>query len=150
LKVLKAGVWYLVAQGQGQARTYRVSRLLELTMLEQDFARPGDYDLAAYRLVWSARSRSSLYRGEATVRFSPRAQESQFILGPEAVRAVANTADLPDAEGWIRVVLPIESMRHAETDLLRFGAEAEVLDPPELRERLVEVAAAMIGRYRER
>jgi hypothetical protein len=92
-------------------------------MLEQDFARPGDYDLAAYWQVWSARSRSCLYRREATVRFSPRAQESQFILGPEAVRAVANTADPPDAE---------------------------VLDPPELRERLVEVAAPMIERYRER
>jgi predicted DNA-binding transcriptional regulator YafY len=71
------------------------------------------------------------------------------VLGPEAVQAINETASPPDAEGWIRAVLPIESLRHAETDLLRFGADAEVLEPPELRERLRGVAVAMVERYRD-
>lgn len=145
--VLKAGTWYLVAQGQGKARTYRVSRLVELTMLDQHFARPDDFGLASYWHAWSVRFRASLYRAEAVVRFSPRAQELLFLLGPEVVRSINETATPPDAAGWIRAIVPIESLRHAETDLLRFGADAEVLDPPELRERMAEIAAALAKRY---
>ena len=58
--VLKAGIWYLVAQGRGKARTYRVSRLLELTMLDDGFARPADFNLAAFWRTFAERFRASL------------------------------------------------------------------------------------------
>lgn len=146
--VLKAGTWYLAAQSHGKVRTYRVARLLDLTLLAECFERPAGFDLADFWRSFSARFRANLYRGEATVRLSPRARELLFLLGPEALQAAEATASPPDAEGWIVVTLPIESLRHAETDLLRFGAEAEVLAPPILRARLAEVAAAMLARYR--
>ena len=46
--VLKAGIWYLVARREGSLRTYRVSRILEATELEESFDRPTDFDLGAY------------------------------------------------------------------------------------------------------
>ena len=46
--VLKAGVWYLVANADGQPRTYRVSRVVRVTPLEEAFERPDAFDLAAF------------------------------------------------------------------------------------------------------
>jgi predicted DNA-binding transcriptional regulator YafY len=52
--------------------------------------------------------------------------------------------------GWVRTVIPIESIRHAHVEMLRFGADAEVLEPPELRERIIDWARALIDRYEVR
>src|SRR6516225_3565414 len=56
--VLKAGVWYLVARaggasaGKGAAlRTYRLSNILALTIAEEGFQRPKEFDLAVW---WQA------------------------------------------------------------------------------------------------
>jgi predicted DNA-binding transcriptional regulator YafY len=48
--VLKSGAWYLVGSVDAGIRTYRVSRVRELTILNDAFERPSDFDLAAY---WS-------------------------------------------------------------------------------------------------
>ena len=44
--------------------------------------------------------------------------------------------------------MPVGSVRQACVELLRFGAELEVVDPPELRARMTETAAAMSTLYR--
>jgi predicted DNA-binding transcriptional regulator YafY len=89
-----------------------------------------------------------LYRGEAVVRLSPRGLRLLFLLGPVVSRAAQESAGPPDAAGWTRVVLPIESIEHAQADLLRLGGDAEVLAPPELRRQMAETAAAMVQVYR--
>jgi predicted DNA-binding transcriptional regulator YafY len=38
-------------------------------------------------------------------------------------------------------------MPHAESTLLRLGADAEVVEPLELRERMAQTARAMTARY---
>src|SRR5207249_1410045 len=43
--VLKAGVWYLVAQVGDQPRTYRVSNFIDLAVTEESFERRKDFDL---------------------------------------------------------------------------------------------------------
>jgi predicted DNA-binding transcriptional regulator YafY len=39
--------------------------------------------------------------------------------------------------------LPVGSIRQPCVDLLRFGVDAEVLEPPELRAKMAEIAAGM-------
>jgi predicted DNA-binding transcriptional regulator YafY len=146
--VLKTDAWYLVARGADKIRTYRVARIRALTPLDEPFTRPANFHLADFWRPWSERFQASLYHGEATVRFSTRAQQLLFLLGPYVHRAASERADPPDAEGWIRTTFPIESLNHAEVDLLRFGPDAEVLGPPELRERLAAAAEALARRYR--
>jgi predicted DNA-binding transcriptional regulator YafY len=68
-------------------------------------------------------------------------------LGPVVTRAANETA-APDHDGWLRVTLPIESAEHALSDFLRLGAEAEVLAPPELRERVAQTVALLARIYR--
>ena len=45
------------------------------------------------------------------------------------------------------MVFPIESVQNVHRALLQFGADAEVVAPPELRARLAETAAALVALY---
>ena len=56
--VLKAGVWYLVAQKGDSFRTYRAARISEAETLDELYCRPADFDLEAY-WVRSPRRRAS-------------------------------------------------------------------------------------------
>jgi predicted DNA-binding transcriptional regulator YafY len=147
--VLKGGVWYLVARVSGQARAYRVSRILELETLEERFERPEGFDLAGFWRGWTEQFPARLYRSEATVRLSPRGVELlPHLFDPLVARAARERAGPPGEDGWVTMVMPTESIKHAHHDLLRLGAEAEVLAPRELRERMAETAAGLMEIYR--
>ena len=51
--ILKAGVWYLLAQRRGEERVYRVSRIVSARERGEPCNRPLDFDLAA---AWARRS----------------------------------------------------------------------------------------------
>ncbi|MEA2527617.1 MAG: hypothetical protein QOF73_4844 [Thermomicrobiales bacterium] len=147
--VLKGGAWYLVGAVAGQERTYRVSRILELETLDERCERPEGFDLVGYWTTWSEQFLTRLYRHEAVVRLSPRGLELfPYLFNTMATRAVMASAGTPDAEGWTRVTVPMESITHAPAELLRLGAEAVVIGPPELRERMAEIADGLAGLYR--
>lgn len=147
--VLKAGAWYLVASVDGSLRTYRVSRVRALQVYSETFARPEGFELASYWQEWSERFERWVYRDEAVVRFSPWAMEfAGYIFNPEMASAVERQrSNEPDAEGWVTLQLPIESVEQAPMDLLRLGAEVEVLEPAPLRKRMREVGMALAERY---
>lgn len=147
--VLKAGVWYLAARAPGgEVRTYRVARILDVTLLDEHFDRPDGFDLAAYWRSWSEGYRERLYPDEAVVRLSPRAMALLgYVLGPAAARTARTTAGAPDADGWSRAVVPIESVHQARRELLGFGADCEVLEPRELREAIAETVRELAARY---
>lgn len=145
--VLKGGVWYLVAQAGGKARTYRVSSIRTLETTDVAFARPDGFDLAAY---WEASSKAfeaQLYTGQATVRLSPRGMWMLAQL-PQAVEEMARaTAGPADTEGWVTAAIPIETVEHAAGEILKLGVEAEVLGPPDLRARMAEIVRRLAGVY---
>jgi predicted DNA-binding transcriptional regulator YafY len=147
--VLKGGAWYLVARATGQVRTYRVSRILELETLGERFERPEAFDLAAYWRAWSEEFQERRFRGEVVVRLSPRGLELLNVLSdPTTARRVTASVGPPDRDGWVQAVLPVESLRHAEVNLLRLGADAEVLAPSELRARIAATACVLADLYR--
>ena len=146
--VLKAGAWYLMARAEQQIRTYRIARLLALESLDEPFDRPPDFDLAASWHEWAKRFEEESYRGEATVRLGPRARELlPYLAAPAVVRAVAAVGIPPGADAWLTATIPIESFNHAIGDLLRLGAEVEVLAPPQLRARMAETVRILAHRY---
>jgi predicted DNA-binding transcriptional regulator YafY len=146
--VLKTGNWYLIARSEGGDRTYRVDRVRELTTLEETFERPGEFDLAEFWRAYLDRFHREMFSGEAVVRFSPEGMRRLLhLLTPAVIQAARDNAGEPDDAGWVRTVIPIESVRHAHGDLMRFGAEAEVLAPAELRDLITGSARAMLGLY---
>jgi predicted DNA-binding transcriptional regulator YafY len=145
--VLKNGVWYLVGRVAGDIRTYRVSRIASLTVLDESFTPPEGFDLQAHWQTSEAAFEDTLYRDQARVRLSPLGMQRASRLTRARARAVAESASAPDADGWREARLPIESLREGVGTLATLGAEVEVLGPPDLRAAMAEMAAAMARMY---
>jgi predicted DNA-binding transcriptional regulator YafY len=146
--VLKGGIWYLVALHRGRERTYRVSRLRNVIVRDQRFVRPDAFDLSGHWQASSLAFEESLLRHEVVARLSPAALAAlPHALEPAAARAAAASAGPPDAEGWVRVVIPTESIDYAASELLQLGVGAEVLEPVELRRHLADTALHLASLY---
>ncbi|WP_433301626.1 helix-turn-helix transcriptional regulator [Actinoplanes sp. CA-030573] len=146
--VLKAGRWYLVATAGDHVTAYRVSNILEAEVRDEPAVRPPGFDLAAYWREWADRYERSVYRDTATVRMTEAALRLMpFVFPPEMARAAREAAGPPDEDGWLITTVPIESVRHGHIELLKLGAEAEVLEPAELRARFAETARGLTARY---
>jgi len=77
----------------------------------------------------------------------PSGQTVAYVEEPY-VKARMRLEDTTDADGWRIATLPVgKTVWHAVTELLRLGAEAEVLAPADLREKMAEVAQGMAARY---
>lgn len=146
--VLKAGRWYLAARSRGRIATYRVSRVLALTATGGGFDRPADFDLPEYWRGWSEQFERRLYPRIAMVRMSPLARDlASFYLGAVGAKAVRDAEEPPDRDGWQRVALPVEAGAPALGELLRFGAELEVLEPDGLRREVADAVRKMGALY---
>lgn len=149
--VLKSGTWYLVAAGTAQdasVRAYRVSRILDLETLPGRSARPPGFDLAVYWDGWLEEFEQRVYRLDVVVRVAQRLLPTLPQILQSAILARSGAPPHPtDADGWTVMTLAFESADHAALDLLRFGPDVEVLAPPEVRERLTAMAAAVVALY---
>jgi len=148
--VLKAGVWYLVAQGGKSIRTYRAARIHDAEICDETFMRPTGFDLAAHWQEAAESYEAGLYRERADVRLSPRGMGLLELLGPRVVEAAAASARKPDRSGWVRCALPIETADQGIRELLRLGEHVEVIGPPGLRAQLADTAARIAGIYAAR
>ncbi|WP_078610753.1 MULTISPECIES: helix-turn-helix transcriptional regulator [Streptomyces] len=154
--VLKGGIWYLVARaesaegagsGTENVRTYRVSRILNAEVLEETFERPTGFDLAGHWAESSRRLEEMRFQGEAELLLTPRGLRLLPMKFGAAGEAAVAAAGPPDADGRVRVVLPVESLPVATHDVLWLGAEADVLGPPELREAVARTITELAQRY---
>ena len=146
--VLKGGSWYLAGQVDGSVRTYRVARILGCTVLERHFDRPADFDLAAYWQAATLRLEAELHPHVATVGLSPLGVTLLDALGQPYVKTRTRLDEAADVDGWRIAMVPIgKTVWHAAAELLRLGAEAEVLQPAELRDKMAELTQAMAARY---
>ncbi len=145
--ILKAGIWYLAARTSGQLRTYRVSRVLAARLLEDRFERPDDFDLAAFWNASMVAFRGTFPRVTIELRVVEERQDELLSFFRETLREPPETIEASGLAGWVRLRLTVESLWEAHRHLLRFGSDVEVLEPAELRERLVSTAREILDRY---
>jgi predicted DNA-binding transcriptional regulator YafY len=133
--VLKAGTWYLVAQAAGKklALTFRLANIRSTTIQQQRFKRPTRFDLAAHWQASTQRFEADLYKHRAQIAASPRAQAWLANGRVKAVRLPDEPLDNGMASDWAHFLLPIESIEHGMRQLLGFGAQVKVLEPPALK-----------------
>lgn len=147
--VAKASVWYLVAASAGEMRVFRVSRIQAVEMTEECFDRPGDFDLRAFWVQWSAEFETILrWRYPVTLRVAPEAVPLlSHVLGGDWVQTLVKQAGPADAEGWITLTVMFEGLMEARSRLFSLGTMVEVLEPQELRHSLADFAASIATFY---
>ncbi|HEV8698371.1 MAG TPA: YafY family protein [Candidatus Limnocylindrales bacterium] len=147
--VLKGGIWYVIALVDGQIRTYRASRVAEATPLDETVERPEEFDLAAY---W-AESSAAYERDAATVTVDVRIAEDRLwrvrsVFGEAAVEAAERSIE-PDRPGQVRLRMTLSYPDEVPGLLLAVGPNLEVIEPLDIRERVIKLAELVAARYRE-
>lgn len=141
--VLKAGVWYLVAGRDGQTRTYRVSRIRSARALSEESARPPDFDLTRY---W-ADSVASFEVGAKRVTASLDATEKAIAILRQRGYHTESVAP-HDGCTVVRTSVSFDDLGGAARELVALGGTVEIIDPPELRERVLMTARDVVSVYR--
>jgi predicted DNA-binding transcriptional regulator YafY len=145
--VFKAGAWYLVARRSVGMRVYRVSRFASVRVLEETFERPSDFELGAY---WAESSeRFVRERPRFDVRIRMRRIGLRYLRGivHQDGRALLDEAGKGSPDEVVELTVPFDQLEYAYRELLTFGGDVEVLDPPELRERLRSAAEEVLALY---
>ena len=148
--VLKAGAWYLVARTAGKetVRTYRLASMLDLRSSGRTFKRPRSFDLARTWAESSARFESELRKLHARVRVSPRGMKWLNNARIPAVALLTEGRRTSARRDWHDVQMPIESIEQGARQVLSFGAEIEVIEPPELRAEVLRQVRQLMTAYR--
>ena len=146
--VLKAGVWYLIAEVDGDFRTYRVARIDTVEETDARFDRPADFDLVSWWENSSAQFEQSLRTVQVRIRLSPLGVRALPAVLDDAAVAALEQAGPPQADGWTTVTVGLEEPHIAASQLIGLGDEVEVLAPPEVRKAFAEMVRRMAERHR--
>jgi predicted DNA-binding transcriptional regulator YafY len=146
--VLKGGVWYVVAQRDGNARTYRLSQIQALGPTGETFVRPKNFDLPSHWQEATKQFERDIYVGTARVRANETGRRKLRGLSDTVRQAVEALTLVPDADGWAEFDVPIEEVGWASHEFIKLGDDVEVLAPPELRSRVVANVEKMARLYR--
>ncbi|MFD0338717.1 helix-turn-helix transcriptional regulator [Streptomyces sp. NPDC127117] len=162
--VVKAGVWYLVADRDGVPQLFRADRVRRAVLTDEPVVRrpgvePADLWDTLRRQVEERPGRVRLLvrvhrsRLDLFLRFhagsltgEPRPEEPEEPEGPEEPEA-GEAGEAGEGRGeWLRAELAVDSVERARA-LLSFGPNVEVLSPPEARDVLARHAAAVVALY---
>ena len=146
--LVKTGRWYLIASSGGTERVYRLSRVDDAVLLDEPADRPPGTDLEA---LWRALRGQFEDRGAGVaVKLKVRASEAARLVRLSA-RQLAEPAPEPlpgpDHAGFVPLDLRYVAVGAARATLAGFGGDVVVLEPPELREALVDLAHDILARY---
>jgi predicted DNA-binding transcriptional regulator YafY len=132
---------YLLATRSGSDRTYRLSRVVAAEALTEPAERPNRVDLTR---IWQERSARFLSGGDhiaVRLRVDPARREELLDT------ALAVRAEEPAGDGWLRLEVTFQDLRHAEWALWQLETDAEALAPQSLRTALRDKAMAMAAGY---
>ena len=142
--VSKAGVWYLVARHGDDLRSFRVERIRSVQELQERFERPGEFDLERYWSESSARFAESSRSGDCAVRLRARNESLERISLYWPVEIEARG----EREALVRVIFPGREL--ALFQLIAWADVATLLEPVDLRERIVRHSRLALERYAPR
>jgi predicted DNA-binding transcriptional regulator YafY len=138
-----------MARSRRQPRTYRVNQIRSARLTSHHYEPDPSFDLAASWAAFVADFRQRSHALDANVRVSHAVRHCIRSEGNPALCETLNRQVPPatDHDGDVEVVLPFESLERATAELLRLGTGVEVCGPPELRQHIASVTAALAARY---
>ncbi len=137
------GVWYVIAycETRQSVLTFALNRILDIEPLTADFLRPDDFDGDAF-----LKSAFAMHKGErrymVVIWFS--AYQARWIRERQWHRS-QQLEEQPD--GTLLLRLETENLDAVRRWVLKYGAEAEVLEPKDLRDAVIQEIQKMITQY---
>jgi predicted DNA-binding transcriptional regulator YafY len=138
--VAKGSTWYLVARVGDEPRTFRVSRILNATLLDAPAERPFRFDLGKYWKGATEAFEKKLPRYSTLLRL--RLETKQELQKWISVSQIPQAK--PPRRGWIAARVEFDDERHALFVVRGLGAGVDVIAPRRLRQRVIESAAAVL------
>jgi predicted DNA-binding transcriptional regulator YafY len=145
--VAKAGIWYLVSERKGAMHVRRVSSYTDVSMAEESFERPTDFDLAAFWEAWSSRYERLLSVFTTTVRVAEEFIPELPRHFGQSIHTKLEETKQPDSEGWIQLQLQFDSFETARSRLLGLGRSVKVIEPEALRRSVLDYAEQIVSLY---
>lgn len=145
--VAKGSVWYLVGSVDGNVRTYRVSRISNVEVLDEAAPVPVEFNLAEYWEQSASTFKSGVPKYIATFWVSPAIV---LRLGFAGRFARVQETDETDARGWKKVHVGFDVEEMACEYAVSFGPNLEVIEPLTLREKVIAMTRATLEFYRAR
>lgn len=136
--VAKAGIWYLVSQSGAEMRVFRAERIIDARVTDERFAWPADFNLEQFWRDWSA----------ALADRSPRYHVKLLLHHDGAgVREALEWFEARFDDGGNVAHVSYPGPETALGDVLAHGGRVEVLEPAELRTRVMACAREVTARY---
>jgi predicted DNA-binding transcriptional regulator YafY len=132
--VAKGAHWYLVARAPNGMRTYRVSRMEQVTALAGRFERPSQFDLAAYWKATTERLEEQRKSTEVVLLVLPESE--QKLSSWAAAERLADEERLGRNEqtrSWVKLKVRFDDEMTARFVVLGLGAKVRVLGPDDFR-----------------
>jgi predicted DNA-binding transcriptional regulator YafY len=145
--VAKGCVWYLVACVDQEPRTYRVSRIQQAALLEEIVERPAGFNLADFWEKSKNEFKATLPRYPVVVKLAAGMLERMRYSGRYTRLERVEVLSEPDEAGWQTVRIQFEKEIEAFEFLLSFGVRVEVLEPLELRRKIIGMAKDLLAFY---
>jgi predicted DNA-binding transcriptional regulator YafY len=137
--VLRWGWWYVFGYChlRNEIRSFRVDRIVELTLLDQTFRVPDDFHIQEH-LALDFQNQSPV---QVRLRFTPQAAHVALDN-----RAMWQSFE-EQADGSVMVTVALPDLQWAASMVLGFGPIITVLEPDELRRIVGEWAKAVAEQY---
>ena len=149
--ILKAGVWYLLADAAGdqpsssstarqptKRRLFRLSRVEDAEALDEAARRPRGFDLAA---AWREQA-AGWDAGRAALEVLVKVAEGDL---PLVLRVAGDRVTAKPRQGLVRMAFP--AIEAAAAFLSSFGARVEAVEPQELRTELARRGTELVQLY---
>jgi predicted DNA-binding transcriptional regulator YafY len=137
--IIKAGVWYLLADVDGERRLFRLSRIEAAHALDAPARRPKRFDLARAWREQSAHWESGRAGYEVVLEVA-NCDDLALVLRVAGERVVGRPRG-----GVVRLAFP--ALEPAAAFVSSFGARVEVVQPHEVRAELARRGAELVTLY---
>src|SRR5690625_12142 len=142
--VAKGSTWYVAAINRdGEYRNFKLSRIINLCLLEEHFIRPDEFVLSDY---WMNSKKSFI---QALPEYEVEVNVSQSII--ERIMFSGRFVRLKQIDNnqsnWIKVKLSFPTKEEAINFVLGFGNQMKLVEPVELQDELIVRAKQVIELY---
>ncbi|MCY6370182.1 helix-turn-helix transcriptional regulator [Clostridium ganghwense] len=139
--VNKKGIWYLIAI-DNIIKTYKISMIKSLTILDKEFDRPQDFNLKEY---WTESTQKFI---KSIPKYQISIKTTVETLDHIKSRMFINIIECTSTGNDIQLILEFNAKWQAVEFVLGYGHNVQLISPEEVKTEVIKVAHEIIEMYK--